>query len=126
MVDDRLRSALEGVELTEREERYLEWLSRMDGETVEVFAELFDKLRVREKMMCKRLTVEELRERVREPIWLVFLDWDGVTAGVHDIVAKVGTYSMETLRGENLDLENIGKTWAAYSGKPTDENAYAL
>lgn len=45
MVDDRLREALEGIELTEREERYLEWLSRMDGETVEVFAGLFEKIK---------------------------------------------------------------------------------
>lgn len=44
-MDDRLRSALEGIELTEREERYLEWLSRMDGETVEVFAGLFEKIK---------------------------------------------------------------------------------
>ena len=43
MVDERLNSALEGVELTEREERYLAWLSRMDSETVEVFAGLFEK-----------------------------------------------------------------------------------
>ena len=47
MVDDRLSSALEGVELTEREERYLEWLSRMDNETVEVFAGLFEKIKKR-------------------------------------------------------------------------------
>ena len=45
MVDDRLREALKGIELTAREERYLEWLSRMDDETVDVFAELFEKLR---------------------------------------------------------------------------------
>lgn len=44
-MEDRLRSALEGVDLTEREERYLEWLSRMDGETVEVFAGLFEKIK---------------------------------------------------------------------------------
>lgn len=47
MVDDRLRSALEGVELDEREERYLEWLSRMDSETVEVFSGLFEKIKNR-------------------------------------------------------------------------------
>lgn len=45
MIDDRLREALEGIELTEREERYLEWLSRMDGETVEVFSGLLEKTR---------------------------------------------------------------------------------
>ena len=45
MKDERLESALEGVELTEREERYLEWLSRMDGETIEVFAGLFEKIK---------------------------------------------------------------------------------
>lgn len=45
MMDERLREALKSVELTEREERYLEWLSRMDGETVEVFVELFDKIK---------------------------------------------------------------------------------
>ena len=45
MVDERLESALEGVELDEREVRYLEWLSRMDGETVEVFAGLFEKIK---------------------------------------------------------------------------------
>ena len=45
MIDDRLREALKGVELTEREERYLAWLSRMDGETVETFSGLLEKLR---------------------------------------------------------------------------------
>lgn len=45
MIDERLREALEGMELTELEERYLEWLSRMDGETVEVFSELFEKIK---------------------------------------------------------------------------------
>ena len=44
-MDDRLREALESIDLTEREERYLEWLSRMDSETVEVFSGLFEKLR---------------------------------------------------------------------------------
>jgi hypothetical protein len=45
MIDSKLSDALEGIELTEREERYLEWLTRMDGETVEVFAELFEKIK---------------------------------------------------------------------------------
>ena len=45
-MDERLCSALDGVELTEREERYLEWLSRMDAETVEVFSGLFEKIKV--------------------------------------------------------------------------------
>jgi hypothetical protein len=45
MMDERLKSALEGIELTEREERYLEWLSRMDGETVETFSGLLEKTR---------------------------------------------------------------------------------
>lgn len=45
MVDSKLESALEGIELTELEKRYLEWLSRMDGETVEVFAGLFEKIK---------------------------------------------------------------------------------
>lgn len=45
MMDERLAEALSGVELTDREERYLEWLSRMDSETVEVFAELFEKIK---------------------------------------------------------------------------------
>jgi hypothetical protein len=45
MIDPKLVDALEGIELTEREERYLEWLTRMDGETVEVFAELFEKIK---------------------------------------------------------------------------------
>lgn len=44
-MDERLRSALDGVKLTEREERYLEWLSRMDSETVEVFVGLFEKIK---------------------------------------------------------------------------------
>ena len=46
MKDERLVSALEGIELTEQEERYLEWLSRMDGETIEVFSGLFEKIRM--------------------------------------------------------------------------------
>ena len=45
MIDDRLREALKGMELTEREERYLAWLSRMDGETVETFSGLFEKIK---------------------------------------------------------------------------------
>ena len=44
-MDDRLENALSGIKLTEREERYLEWLSRMDSETVEVFAGLFEKIK---------------------------------------------------------------------------------
>ena len=44
-MDERLEAALAGVELTEQEKRYLEWLSRMDGETVEVFAGLFEKIK---------------------------------------------------------------------------------
>ena len=45
--DERLVSALEGIELDELEERYLAWLSRMDSETVEVFAGLFEKIKNR-------------------------------------------------------------------------------
>lgn len=45
-MDEKLKLPLEGIELTEREERYLEWLSRMDSETVEVFAGLFEKIRI--------------------------------------------------------------------------------
>ena len=45
MKDERLVEALKDIELTEQEERYLEWLSRMDGETVEVFAGLFEKIK---------------------------------------------------------------------------------
>ena len=45
MMDPKLESALEGVELDEREMRYLKWLSRMDTETVEVFAGLFEKIK---------------------------------------------------------------------------------
>ena len=45
--DERLTSALEGIELDEVEERYLAWLSRMDSETVEVFAGLFEKIKNR-------------------------------------------------------------------------------
>ena len=44
-MDSRLESALDGVKLTEREERYLEWLSRMDSETVEVFSGLFERIK---------------------------------------------------------------------------------
>ena len=44
-MDEQLKKVLDGIELTEREVRYLEWLSRMDGETVEVFAELFEKIK---------------------------------------------------------------------------------
>ena len=44
-MDEQLVVALEGIVLTQREERYLEWLSRMDGETVEVFSELFEKIK---------------------------------------------------------------------------------
>jgi hypothetical protein len=43
-MDSKLETALSGVKLTEREVRYLEWLSRMDGETVEVFSGLFERV----------------------------------------------------------------------------------
>lgn len=49
MVDERLIQALDGVELTEREERYLAWLSRMDSETVETFSGLFEKIKVADR-----------------------------------------------------------------------------
>ena len=45
MMDERLKRPLDDVELTDREVRYLEWLSRMDNETVEVFAGLFEKIK---------------------------------------------------------------------------------
>ena len=45
MMDERLEVTFDGVKLTEQEKRYLEWLSRMDGETVEVFAGLFEKIK---------------------------------------------------------------------------------
>ena len=44
-MDPKLEEIFAGIKLTEREDRYLEWLSRMDGETVEVFAELFEKIK---------------------------------------------------------------------------------
>lgn len=47
MIDPKLSDALDGIELNEREARYLEWLSRMDSETVEVFAELFKSIKKR-------------------------------------------------------------------------------
>ena len=54
-MDDRLTQALNGVELTEREERYLEWLSRIDSETVETFSGLFEKIKLadRERLIKK-------------------------------------------------------------------------
>ena len=48
-MDERLCVALDGVELTEREVRYLEWLSRMDSETVEVFSGLFEKVKAADR-----------------------------------------------------------------------------
>lgn len=45
MMDPKLAEALKDVDLDEREERYLEWLSRMDSETVEVFAGLFERIK---------------------------------------------------------------------------------
>ena len=45
MIDPKLEEIFADIKLTEREERYLAWLSRMDGETVEVFAELFEKIK---------------------------------------------------------------------------------
>ena len=44
-MDSKLEAALKGVDLTEREVRYLEWLSRMDSETVEVFSGLFERIK---------------------------------------------------------------------------------
>jgi hypothetical protein len=52
-MDERLLDALADIELTKREERYLEWLSRMDSETVEVFAELFDKIKKHREKLVK-------------------------------------------------------------------------
>lgn len=43
--EERLKSALDGIELTDQEVRYLSWLARMDQETVETFAGLFEKCR---------------------------------------------------------------------------------
>jgi hypothetical protein len=43
--EERLRSALDGIELTDQEDRYLYWLSGWDLETVETFAGLFEKCR---------------------------------------------------------------------------------
>ena len=55
-MDERLIQALVGVELTEREERYLAWLSRMDGETVETFSGLFGKIKEADrKRMLKKM-----------------------------------------------------------------------
>ena len=48
-MDELLKNALSGVELTEREKRYLEWLSRMDSETVEVFSGLFEKVKAADR-----------------------------------------------------------------------------
>jgi hypothetical protein len=58
--EDRLRSALGDIELTEREERYLKWLARMDQETVETFAGLFEKCRggSRSEEGCKMYSKE--------------------------------------------------------------------
>lgn len=44
-MDERLSEALSGIELTAEEKRYLEWLSRMDYEAIEVFAGLFEKIK---------------------------------------------------------------------------------
>ena len=44
-MDDQLRESLEGIELTESKVRYLEWLSRMGSETVEIVAGLFEKIK---------------------------------------------------------------------------------
>ena len=43
--EEKLKSALDGIELTEQEERYIRWLAGMDQETVETFAGLFEKCR---------------------------------------------------------------------------------
>ena len=45
MIDPKLEPVLKGVKLDEREVRYLTWLSRMDNETIEVFAGLFEKMK---------------------------------------------------------------------------------
>ena len=54
------------------------------------------------------------------------LSYDGIPFGTYDIVTKVGAESMETLRGENLSLENKGKTWTAYAGKPKSDKVMSL
>ena len=43
--EERLRSTLAGIELTEQEDRYIYWLSGWDLETIETFAGLFEKCR---------------------------------------------------------------------------------
>jgi hypothetical protein len=67
-MDERLESALNGVDLTEQEKRYLEWLSRMDSETVEVFAGLFEKIR------------EADRERLLNKMFPLGMPDNGITA----------------------------------------------
>lgn len=66
----------------------------------------------------RKLTEEDIRYRKGMPIWLLAIGCDGELFGAYDIVTKVGTYSIETLRGENLSFESMGESWEAYGSKP--------
>ena len=69
----------------------------------------------------RQLTLDELRERVRKPIW--FSEIGGYNISRYDIVEGFKWSSMQTLIGENVPIENYGKTWAAYDRPPGGEES---
>lgn len=64
-------------------------------------------------MRQKPLTVEQLKSMRGEPIWFVSTDCTGEALKRWDIITKITDCSMETALGENVSLENCGKTWTA-------------
>lgn len=46
---EKLKALFEGIELTDLEERYLEWISNWDNETADTIASLFMKIRGADK-----------------------------------------------------------------------------
>ena len=60
------------------------------------------------------LTIDQLKFMRGKPIWFVGTACDGESLERYDIITKITEHTMETALGENVSLENYGKTWLAY------------
>lgn len=69
----------------------------------------------------KALTIEELRQMVDLPIYIVIIRSNRESQGRYDIITKIGKYYIETARGVGLLIDSYGKTWYAYRCKPEDD-----
>ena len=74
------------------------------------------------------LTIEELKQMNREPVWInsySILHYLGEGVIEHDKDCFVAYYfGMD--KGEFLDVADYGKTWLAYRRKPEDNNEKIL